>query len=45
VRRVTSVVVLAQGSMASAAAHATVNVPMLTSPRAGVQRLAESLAG
>ena len=38
------VVVLAQASMASAAEAVSVEVPVLTSPRLGVQRLAESLA-
>jgi aspartate/glutamate racemase len=37
------VVVLAQASMATAADAVTVDVPVLTSPRLGVERLAESL--
>ena len=38
------VVVLAQASMATAADAVSVDVPVLTSPRLGVERLAESLA-
>ena len=38
-----NVVVLAQASMATAAEAVTVDVPVLTSPRLGVQRLAASL--
>jgi aspartate/glutamate racemase len=38
------VVVLAQASMATAADAVSVSVPVLTSPRLGVERLAESLA-
>ena len=38
------VVVLAQASMASAAEAVAVDVPVLTSPRPGVERLAASLA-
>lgn len=38
------VVVLAQASMASAAARASVSVPVLTSPERGMRRLAERLA-
>jgi hypothetical protein len=37
------VIVLAQASMASAADAVTVDVPVLTSPRLGVERLAASL--
>ncbi|WP_106815158.1 aspartate/glutamate racemase family protein [Microbacterium timonense] len=37
------VIVLAQASMASAADAVTVDVPVLTSPRLGVERLAEAL--
>ncbi|WP_210604489.1 aspartate/glutamate racemase family protein [Brevibacterium oceani] len=37
------VIVLAQASMASAASAVSVDVPVLTSPERGVQRLAESL--
>jgi hypothetical protein len=36
--------VLAQASMASAAEAVAVDVPVLTSPRLGVERLAASLA-
>jgi hypothetical protein len=39
------VVVLSQASMATAAEAVSVDVPVLTSPRLGVERLAESLAG
>jgi Asp/Glu/hydantoin racemase len=39
------VVVLAQASMASAAEHATVDVPVLTSLELGIRRLSASLAG
>lgn len=39
------VIVLAQASMAGAADAVSVDVPVLTSPRLGVTRLAESLAG
>ncbi|MCP2635892.1 aspartate/glutamate racemase family protein [Microbacterium sp. HD4P20] len=38
------VVVLAQASMATAAEAVTVDVPVLTSPRLGVERLAETFA-
>lgn len=38
------VVVLAQASMASAATSVSVDVPVLTSPRLGVERLAQHLA-
>ncbi len=38
------VVVLAQASMATAAEAVSVDVPVLTSPRLGVERLAASLA-
>lgn len=38
------VVVLAQASMASAAEQAVVQVPVLTSPRLGIERLAQFLA-
>ncbi|MDR7183639.1 aspartate/glutamate racemase [Microbacterium trichothecenolyticum] len=38
------VIVLAQASMASAAEAVSVDVPVLTSPRLGVERLAESLS-
>ncbi|QKJ20641.1 aspartate/glutamate racemase family protein [Microbacterium hominis] len=38
------VIVLAQASMASAAEAVTVSVPVLTSPRLGVERLAETLS-
>ncbi|MFB7251299.1 aspartate/glutamate racemase family protein [Microbacterium sp. NPDC056234] len=39
------VVVLAQASMATAAEAVSVDVPVLTSPRLGVERLAASLSG
>lgn len=41
---VNHVVVLAQASMASAAEQAVVQVPVLTSPRLGIERLAQFLA-